>query len=404
MKRMKSKLTLTLLTALLIVGGQFSATAQNFNVESVIMELQKPVDDSEKDLTKCVEWITAASAHPKTSNSPKMHYWKGMTYLKIANANTDLTKMTPNAIDIALESFTKAMETDSKKKYTDDAKVNLLNVAIGLYNKGYGAYQAGSYSEAYDVFAKVGPLLAYDTEGQLKRNNLTTDAVGQMMAFCAVGDKDDAKALTAFQGLIKNGSTDPTNFLNAAKLQLATGDTAGALKTVQDGKELNEGNRDLINTELDIYLKQGRSAELITKLDAAIADDPGNTIYYFARAISYEGTGDMDKAAADYDKILEIDPNYHDASYNKGVMYLNKVSDIVDQMQGIYKPSELAPLETKVMDNYKLAIVQFEKVFANHDEMATEDKVELATTMKKIYAQLERMDKYNEMKAYIESN
>ena len=48
-------------------------------------------------------------------------------------------------------------------------------------------------------------------------------------------------------------------------------------------------NRTIINLELDIFLKQGKSQELIDKLNVAIQEDPENTVYYFARAISYEG-------------------------------------------------------------------------------------------------------------------
>ncbi len=109
-------------------------------------------------------------------------------------------------------------------------------------------------------------------------------------------------------------------------MYLKTGDTAKALEAVTVGRGLLDSDKSLINAELDLYLKMGRSKELIEKLDVAIADDPGNTIYYFARAISFEGIGDMDKASADYDKILEIDPSFYDAAYNKGVMYLNKVA------------------------------------------------------------------------------
>jgi tetratricopeptide (TPR) repeat protein len=153
-------------------------------------------------------------------------------------------------------------------------------------------------------------------------------------------------------------------------------------------------------------LKLGRSKELIDKLDAAIESDPSNTIYYFARAISYEGTGELDKAAADYDKIIELDENYYDAYYNKGVMYLNKVSELVDEMnsKNLYSAKDIAPYEAKINDNYGKAIKLFEHVFENNDDMKPEDKMELARTMRKIYAQLDQMDKYAEMKAYIDAN
>lgn len=380
--------------------------AQNFNVESVKMELESPKDDTEKDLDQCLNWITQAAEHPKTANDPKMWYYKGLTYLKISSVNSELTVANPNALDVALEAFNNSIKTDAKGKYTADAEGGLLNVAIGLYYKGYAAFQAEEYAGAYDHFTKTLPLLKYDKDGHLKRNNLTPDVIEQLMAFSALGMGDKAKAKKSFQGLIDRGTTDPTTFTNLAKLQLEDGDTTKALETIVKGKELNEADKSLINMELDIYLKQGRSKELITKLDKAIADDPGNTIYYFARAISYEGLKDMDKAEADYDKILEIDPTYYDAAYNKGVMYLNKVAALVDEMneKNVYKPSEIAKYESQINALYSKGIKEFENVFENNIDMPENDKFELANTMKKIYAQLQQMDKYAAMKAYIEAN
>ena len=387
-----------------VIGIQ--SYAQNFNVESVKMELMSQKDDTDKDLESCLKWITEASEHPKTANDPKMWYYKGLTYLKIANVNSELTKTNPDALNIALEAFNNSIKTDVKAKYTAESEASLLNVAIGLYYKGYSAFQAENYSTAFSEFQKVLPLLKYDKEGHLKRNNLTSDAVEQLMAFSALGMGDRPKAKKSFQSLVDKGTSDPNTFINLSKLYLEDGDTTRALDIVNKGKALNETDKGLINMELDIYLKQGKSKELITKLDKAIADDPGNTVYYFARAISYEGLKELELAEADYDKILEIDPTYYDASYNKGVMYLNKVAALVDEMneKNVYKPSEIAKYESQINALYEKGIVQFENVFENNADMPENDKFELAQTMKKIYAQLTRMDKYNAMKDYIEAN
>ena len=58
--------------------------------------------------------------------------------------------------------------------------------------------------------------------------------------------------------------------------------------------------------------------------------------------------------------------------------------------------------EIKVL--YGKAIVLFDKVFTENQDMPIADKVELAETMKRIYARLEQMDKYAEMKAFVAEN
>jgi len=403
MKKMKIKYSYLICIALLFTG--YTAKAQKFTVESMKMELEditKP--DSDKNYTDLLKWAKESHQHPKTSNDPKMWYYRGLTYLKVAGLNNELSKANPDAIKIALNSFNKAIETDTKDKVTKQAKTNLLNVAIGLYNTGYTAYSAEDFATAYTDFSLALPLIKYDVDGLLKQNNLTAEVLEQMMAFSAMNNGEDKKAISALEALVKKKSLESSIYTNLAKLHLKGEDTTSALAVIQSGKQINETDKNLINMELDIYLKQGKSKELITKLDAAIADDPGNTIYYFARAISYEGLNETEKAAADYDKILEIDPEYYDASYNKGVMYLNKISKIVDELNGEYKPSIIGKKEAEINELYKLALIQFENVFENNDKMVTKDKVELAGTMKKMYARLEMMDKYNAMKDFVEGS
>jgi tetratricopeptide (TPR) repeat protein len=403
MKKMKIKYSNLILIALLFAG--YTVNAQKFTVESMKMELEdvtKP--DSDKNYSDLLKWANESKAHPKTSNDPKMWYYRGLTYLKVAGLNNELSKANPDAIKIALNCFNKAIETDTKNRVTKQAKTNLLNVAIGLYNTGYTAYTAEDFATAYTDFSLALPLIKYDVDGLLKQNNLTTEVLEQMMAFSAMNNGEDEKAILALSALVKKRSLESSIYSSLAKLHLKGGDTSAALSVIQSGKQINEADKNLINMELDIYLKQGRSKELIVKLDAAIADDPGNTIYYFARAISYEGLNETEKAAADYDKILEINPEYYDAAYNKGVMYLNKISNIVDELNGEYKPSIIEKKEAEINGLYKLALVQFENVFENNEKMATEDKVELAGTMKKMYARLEMMEKYNAMKDFVETN
>jgi len=391
-----------LVITFLLLG--LSTKAQKFSVESMKMELEdvtKP--DSDRDYDNLLKWAEQTKENPKTANSPKMWYYRGLTFLKISTLNNDLSAQHPDAILTALEAFQNAIATDAKNRVTKESEANLLNVAIGLYNRAYGSYQSEKYSDAYKEFELAVPLMKYDTDGLLKRNNLTQEVLEQMMGYSAMNDGNNENAKKVFQKLIDGGTTESNIYASLARIHLNGGDTTAALQTIATGKEYNETDKTLINMELDIFLKQGRSKELIEKLSIAITDDPGNTIYYFARAISYEGLNDTEKAAADYDKILEIDPTYYDAAYNKGVMYLGKVANIVEELDGEYKPSIIEKKEAEIYVQYEKAIVEFENVFANNTEMELSDKLELAKTMKKIYARLEKMDKYNEMKDFIDN-
>ncbi len=394
-----------------IFGASVKTKAQPFNVNGVEYELTRAIPD----ISLCLDLIEKAAEHPKTKNASKMHYFRGLTYLKVATEYPDIAVEHPDAMDVALNSFNKAIETDSKNKWTEKSKGHLLNVAIGFYNIGFSAYEARDYANAIDAFDKAVPLMKYDVDGDLRRANLTEEVLVQMIAHSALGMDNNDLAMKNFSKLVDMGYDDPNVYTGLAQLQLISGDTTTALETIAAGRELYELDKTLINLELDLYLKLGRSQELVNKLDAAIEQDPANTIYYFARAISYEALDKVNKdeavdyldlAAADYDKIMELDPEYYDAFYNKGVMYINKVTELVDEINklGIYDPKEVSKYEAKINANYAKAIGNFEYVFENNDMMGEAERMELAKTMKKIYARLSRMDDFNRMKQWIADN
>ena len=184
-----------LVLAILIFIGS-SVRAQKFTVESMKMELEdmtKP--DSDRDYDNLIKWANETKENPKTSNDPKMWYYRGLTFLKISTLNNELSSNNPDAILIALEAFQNAISTDVKNRVTKDAEANLLNVAIGLYNRAYKSYQAENFSKAYEEFNLAVPLMKYDFDGLLKRNNLTTAELEKMMGFSALNDGrvDDAK-------------------------------------------------------------------------------------------------------------------------------------------------------------------------------------------------------------------
>ena len=68
----------------LLIG--LSTKAQKFSVESMKMELEdmtKP--DSDRDYENLLKWAEQTKVNPKTANSPKMWYYRGLTFLKISS-------------------------------------------------------------------------------------------------------------------------------------------------------------------------------------------------------------------------------------------------------------------------------------------------------------------------------
>jgi len=402
-----TKFTRSILLGLVMLAAT-AVSAQKFKVETVAGKLISPVDRTSQEwftiLDECVEDIEMAAQHPKTQAFYKMHYYRGVTYLSIYREGSAEQKAKySDALEIATKSFFACLETDEKERFRSFAEQKLLDCAIGNFNQGVVHYNAQEYEKAIASYAEALKILPLDKEGELKRRNITEQTLIQYSYYSAMAKGDNAATKGYINKLIDLGFQDPKIYMDLVRVYLAEKDTSNALKYIELGKDLAPDDVNLINTELDIYLKQGRSQELIDKLTTAIETDPSNRIYYFARAISYEKLEEPDKAEADYKKAIEVDPAYGDAYYNLGVIYINKCRPIADKIDNSQKMSEIEELEKEIDVLYIKAAEQFENAleYGEYEEAA---RTELMGTLKRIYARLiqtnsEYEQKYKDIKA-----
>jgi len=69
------------------------------------------------------------------------------------------------------------------------------------------------------------------------------------------------------------------------------------------------------------YGMSGQYDRAIADYDTAIKINPKDTIAYVVRGISYEGKGQFDRAIGDYDMAIKLNPIYDWAYYNRGQAY-----------------------------------------------------------------------------------
>jgi hypothetical protein len=165
-------------------------------------------------------------------------------------------------------------------------------------------------------------------------------------------------------------------------------DTTAALDYIDKGRKVFPSEKDLINLELNIYMAQGKQDVLINKLNEAIELNPENheLLYvrgnvsdnlaanmltksklardssafyskkakgekvpskktaYDASAKQYktdseqfikEGKVKSASAEADYNKVIELSPDYLDAYYNLGALTNNKSTEIAEKINAI---------------------------------------------------------------------
>jgi tetratricopeptide (TPR) repeat protein len=98
-----------------------------------------------------------------------------------------------------------------------------------------------------------------------------------------------------------------------------------------------------------LYTNRGVEYEIKKEFDKAIADhdqaikvDPKNWAAYNNRGNAYAGKGDYDHAIADYDTAVKLNPKYAEAFYNRGLAKRKK-GDATAADADIAQAKELQP-------------------------------------------------------------
>jgi flagellin-specific chaperone FliS len=103
-----------------------------------------------------------------------------------------------------------------------------------------------------------------------------------------------------------------------------------------------------------------------------------------------------------------LDPDYADAHYNKGSVYLTKCEPIAKELDNLSDYSKEEGLNKQIDDLYMLAAESFENALEIGD-YSDEDKYDLAKTLRQIYARLRQVNPekytplYKEMKELSDS-
>jgi ubiquitin len=189
---------------------------------------------------------------------------------------------------------------DEKKRYEwYCANQAIIQSSFDAYNAAFNALQEKDYDKAVKFFEYVISNIKLDKDGQLKKNNLTDKNIYNAIYRSAFIDGKNDISRTYSQKLIDMDYNDPLIYYFNAETYINTGDTTKALEVIGVGRNKFSSDKDLINYELNIYLKQNRSDVLLNKVNEALSGDPDNSTLIYVRGNIY------DKFAADRYKAAE---------------------------------------------------------------------------------------------------
>jgi hypothetical protein len=374
---------------LLLLLASFSGLAvfaQRSAVESAAIYLRNSeMEDAKKS-------IDAAAINDETKNDPKMWFYRAAVYDTLYRNPEYKALLGENGVEQFAIACKKCVETDTKDRYDYYCDYAIINSAFATYNKAIEYVKDKDSKNAAKFFQYTLDVVPFDKDNNLRKNNITDKNIMLSLADLGLKTKDYPLAKTNLQKLIDIDYQDPIIYTLMGNIFFTEGDTTKGLGFVETGRSKFPTDKDLINTELNVYLAQGRQDILLKKLNDALAIDPENTVFLYVRgnvydnyaassvkngryardtaeiltkkaktlpaatkskydaaARDYKKLSDsllrmnkeyVDKAEADYKAVIAIKEDNIDAYYNLGALTNNKTTEIVERMNNIKAPNQ----------------------------------------------------------------
>ncbi|MBE0647694.1 MAG: hypothetical protein IH596_07920 [Bacteroidales bacterium] len=355
-------------------------------------------------LDKAVEAINECVANPATLEDAKAWAIRGHIYLKIANSTDEAyAALDPDALKKGLESYQKAIEFDPKKEYFDEIFVQLSLERNNLYNSAVDAYNKGDFAKSMKDFASAVDVIAVSG---------VADTVAMLnTAYCASLAKDYETAKKYYLMLLEQGYNTPALYVSLSDIYRVEGDKENAMKYIQMGKEVYPNDPDVFLGETSVFLTFDLTDRALQNLLTYIETDTTNFSVYFALGTIYDKIANdsvsdevredaVNKAVVAYMKSLELNPEYFNALYNIGALYVNTAATIEIKMNALPldKEAEYNKLKAELTNYLGLAAPYLEQATI----MQPEDGNTLQT-LRLIYSRTGQNEKLKEVNAKIDA-
>ncbi len=343
------------------------------------------------DLVLAKEIVDAGIEHEKTKDDTKTWFVRGLVYSAIdSSSNPEFSKLDPNAIKIAVESFNKASQLQKGDNENFVANPNGFpilqsQVVDGLWaynlNTGISTFQDNNPAGAIDYFEKA----------QLLRPD-SIDAF-YFAGLAGIGAEQFDRALGFFKTYIEKEGDDEDAYIRAAYiLNDEQKKPEEALKIIKAARTKFPDSKSVTEWNFKILFALDMIDEAIEELRAASIKDPSNAELNLNLAIMLEQAKKPEEAEKEYLKAIEKDPNLYGSRYNLAALYTNQMLDIIKEKNnlGISKDDQAKAKEYDVQIKKLVTEVlpHWEKV----NELEPDDKNTLQS-LQYLYIQVKDYDK-----------
>ena len=283
----------------------------------------------------------------------------------------------------AYECYLKANELDQlpdakgkvKPKFTKKIATGVSNIYryYLLVNYGVEKQKTQEWSKAYNALNThvLIPDLPFMLVNELPIINKDTAyyEIKYFAAQFAWANEDSEKAISILEEIKDKDYNNNAVYMLLCQYYLDSKDTLNYVSTLEKGLAKFPNEFYYLGNLINHYVFGGQPQKATELLDKAIANDPNNAQLYSVRGSMLEVLEDIDGAMANFDKAIELKPDFKDAWLGKARLIYNKAFKMEQKALEI-RDFKLSDQEVaKALEVYKESISFFEKAI----ELDSED-------------------------------
>ncbi|MCX7985927.1 MAG: tetratricopeptide repeat protein [Bacteroidales bacterium] len=365
-----------------------------FLTTGMLIAQKKVVRIAEKELSKGnikTAWDTLQYAlqHDETKGDANTWYLKGLILQNIAKSpDPAIRSLVDIPVKQAYEAYEKALQID-EGKVRNKINLQLNDLYIIAVTNGSEAFEKKDYNMALDMFE-----LSLKIETAPIFKNIVDTSMMYNCGLAALNAKNYDKAIEYFKKAAQYGYNGGVTYSLLRTAYSEKGDSAAALRTLQEGFEKYPNDLNMIVDLVNYYIVAQKVEDALKYLSIAKEKEPNNASFYFAEGTLYEKLNDFEKAEAAYKKATEIDANSFNAWYNLGVLYYNKAVKIFDAASNEKDDAKYQKLLEEGNEVLKQCIPFLEQAHKIDPKEET-----CAKTLRGLYFRLQMKDKYDAINA-----
>ena len=356
------------------------------------------------------EYMVDKKGQP-SKEAAKVWYLKGMIYMAMdTTKQVKYKNLDPNPFLVAKDAFEKCNAIDGGKSasFIKDAtgfplltdQINgvyansYFNKAINLYNEKTEDKdkRLANIKQAFDYSEKTLYFVPKDTSVLLYAGGAFAPMIGEY-----------DKGIDMLRRYIAHGGKMPDAYIWMANIYSNNKkDNDGAVKVLQEGHEKFPNYKDIVLTELNIYLAEKKYDVASKMVEAELKADPNNKDNYFLFGQLSRELGNRDKAKESFKKVLEMDPTNFDAAMELANQYWADAKDLKDQM-GKLGNSKADMEKMKTIDTQYVVQLKIYLPYIEACEKLNPNDINVLYSLLNVYTDLDDQPKVTRVKKKLKS-